>query len=652
MRRATIATPYRHMEALMAAGDDPVSRVTTTMTRKLAAILSADGVAYSRLMGADEEATIRTLTTYREVMTTLIQQHRGRVVDSPGDNLLAEFASVVDAVQCAVAIQREINAQNTEIPLHRRMQFRLGINLGDVIVEGERLYGDGVNIAARLEGLAEAGGLCISGTVYDQIETKLALRYTFVGEHRVKNITKPVRVYRIQIESGATAPLQGPLQGMAALTRRQGALVVLALLLVLGGGVAVWQGWFRPVAPAALAPTLAMSAKPSIAVLPFVNMSEDPAQEYFSDGMTEDLITDLSKLGSLFVIARNSVFTYKGKPVNMDQISHELGVRYLIEGSVRKVNNRVRITAQLVDTTTGYHLWAERYDRDLHDIFAVQGEIAGRITTALAMHLTPEEKKHMEQKDTDNVEAWELFMRGRELARQYTKEKNAQARELFEQAIRLDPQFTRAYANLSATHRFDWNYGWSENPQASEQQAFALAQESVMRNRLVPYGHQQLAYLYVYRGEHAQAVAEAQEAVKLGGPSYTDGAAALAQMLIYAGQPEQAIPLMEAALRLDPKAPAYYFYHLGQAYYVMRQYEQAEHNLQEALRMSPKFRPARNYLVAVYSEVGRDKEARAEMATLLSMGRPQGVQNVRRVAPYKDATIRDRLLAAWESAGG
>jgi len=405
-------------------------------------------------------------------------------------------------------------------------------------------------------------------------------------------------------------------------------------------------------APTTPAPERAVPAKPAIAVLPFVNISEDSGQEYFSDGLTEDLITDLSKLAGLSVIARNSVFTYKGKVAKSEQIGQELRVRYLIEGSVRMTNNRVRITAQLVDTTTSYPLWAERYDRDLQDIFAVQAEIARRITTVLALQLTPEEIKRMEQKDTDNPEALKLFMRGRELARQYTKEENAQARELFEQAIRLDPQFARAYAHLSATHRFDWNYGWSENPDASEQQAFDLAQQSVSLNPSLPYGHQQLAYLYVYRGQHEQALAEAQQAVAFGGPSYTDGAAVLAQMLIYGGQPDKAIPLMEEAIRLDPKRPAYYFYHLGQAYYVMRQYEQAEQNLQAAIQISPKFRPARNYLVAVYSEVGRDKEAQAEMATLLSWGRPRGVQNVRRVAPYKDATIRDRLLAAWQSAGG
>jgi adenylate cyclase len=641
----------------MASGEDPASRPTTGMSRKLAAILSADVVGYSRLMGEDEEATIHTLTVYRGVMATLIQQHRGRVVDSPGDNLLAEFASVVEAVQGALAIQRELKARNAGLPPQRHMEFRIGINLGDVIAEGEQLYGDGVNIAARLEGLAEAGGICISGTVYDQIETKLAFGYGYLGEQTVKNIAKPVRVYRVQIEAGPHGLNVRPWNRRGAGSWPRMALGLVGLLLIVGGGIASWRLFVHPSSPITVAPAqkiaaLALPDKPSIAVLPFVSMSDEPAQEYFSDGMTEDLITDLAKLSGLFVIARNSVFTYKGKAVKPDQVSRELGVRYMLEGSVRKANNRVRITAQLVDTTTGGHLWAERYDRDLQDIFAVQEEIAQRITAALALQLTQQEAEHMAQKGTNNPEAWEHFMRGTELYRHYTKEANGQAREFFERAIRLDPQFARAYASLSATHRLDWNFGWSDNPEASEQRAFELAQESVRRDPSLPYGHQQLAYLSVYRGQHEQAIAAAKKAVQLGGPSNTDGAAALAQMLIYAGQPEQAIPLLEDAIRLDPKAPAHYFYHLGQAHYVMRQYDKAEQNLKEALRISPNFRPARNYLVAVYSEVGREEEARAEMATLLRMGRPQGVENVRRVAPYKERAIRERVLAAWRKAGG
>ncbi|MBI3304547.1 MAG: hypothetical protein HYZ72_20990, partial [Deltaproteobacteria bacterium] len=354
------------------------------MERKLTAILSADVQGYSRLMGQDEEATIRTLTAYREVMATLIRQYRGRVVDSPGDNLLAEFASVVDAVQCAVEIQQALKARNTELPLERKMEFRLGLNVGDVVVEGERLYGDGVNIAARLENLAEPGGICISGTVYDQVETKLALEYEHLGEQTVKNIVKPVRVYRVRMEP----PSPGQPQG---------------------------------VAPTISQPGLPLPDKPSLAVLPFVNLSSDPEQEYFSDGMTEDLITDLSKLSGLFVIARNSVFTYKGKAVKVEEVGRELGVRYVLEGSVRRADDRVRITAQLVDATTGYHLWAERYDRELKDIFALQDEITQKIVFALKVKLTKEEQERFRRYPTDNLEAYDSFLHGLEYFYRYTK---------------------------------------------------------------------------------------------------------------------------------------------------------------------------------------------------------------------------------------
>ena len=340
---------------------------------------------------------------------------------------------------------------NAALPPQRRMQFRLGINLGDVIPDGERIYGDGVNIAARLEGLAEAGGICISGTVYDQIATKLPLTYKFLGEQHVKNITRPVRAYRVQVESGP-ADLKGRLRNsLGAWLGRGWPSCWMGLLLILGGGVVSWQLFVYRFMP------MSLPDKPSIAVLPFVNMSEDPRQEYFSDGMTEDLITDLAKVAGLFVIARNSVFTYKGKVVKPEQVSRELGVRYMVEGSVRKADNRMRITAQLVDTKTGYHLWAERYDRDVHDIFAVQEEIARRITKALAVRLTLEEKANMERPYTNSAEAWDAFMRGAELYRKYPQKDNAQARELFEEAISLDPQFARAYANLAATYRQDWN---------------------------------------------------------------------------------------------------------------------------------------------------------------------------------------------------
>ena len=368
----------------------PAQTPAVGMERKLAAIFSTDVAGYSRLMGDDEEATIRTLTAYRAVISSLIQHHRGRVVDSPGDNLLAEFASVVDAVRCAVEIQHALKVKNAELPEHRQMQFRIGINLGDVIVEGERFYGDGVNIAARLESLAVPGGICISGTVYDQVENKLALNYEYQGEQTVKNIAKPVRTYRVVMEEAAATlaeqavlrqaqheqkptPVTGSLQPVEGCsTERRGGLLLAGLVLIAATIVTVRYFSFPTQHPAlshpALRPrqpALPLPDKPSIVVLPFDNLSKDPAQDYFSNGITEVLTSDLSRISSLFVIARNTAFTYKGKAVNIQAVGKELGVRYVLEGSVQKAGEHIRIVTQLLDTTTGGHLWSQRYDRPL-----------------------------------------------------------------------------------------------------------------------------------------------------------------------------------------------------------------------------------------------------------------------------------------------
>src|SRR3989441_4376795 len=431
------------------AASTPPARIE----RKLAAILSADVKGYGRLMGEDEVATIRTLTAYQEAMTTFIQQHRGRVVDASGDNLLAEFASVVDAVRCAVEIQRELKTKNADLPAPQRMEFRIGINVGDVIVEGERIYGDGVNIAARLEGLAEAGGICISGIVYDQVETKLALGYEYLGGQTVKNIAKPVQVYRVQMEVGASTPT--------------------------------------------------VSDKPSIAVLPFVNMSRDPEQGYFSDGITEDLITDLSKLSGLFVISRNSVFLYKGKAVKPEQVSQELGVRYVLEGSVRKAGSRVRITAQLIDATTGHHLWAERYDRDLQDIFAVQDEVTQQIVAALKVRLTDSEQSHWGRTPTINLAAYDYYLRGLECYGRRTQEATAQARQMFERAIDLDPPFAAAYAFLDRTYLMELIYQWHPDPQTQEQ-LFVLGQKAVALDETQPVAHGTLGLAYLGKKRRRQ----------------------------------------------------------------------------------------------------------------------------------------------------
>jgi len=360
--------------------------------RKLTAILSADVKGYSRLMGADEEATLRTLQEYKEVMASSIQHHRGRIVGTAGDSVLAEFASVVDAVQCAVEIQQVLRAKNALPAEDRRMDFRIGINLGDVIEEGDTIYGDGVNIAARMEGMAEAGGICISESAYQQIKNKLPLRYDYLGEHEVKNITEPVRVYRAQVEPEAASSKLSREKKPAGKRLSKSALAIIAMV-VIAGAVALYQFVLRPSPPKT---DIASKDKmafplpdvPSIAVLPFVNMSEDPKKEFLCDGMTEAIITALSQVPRLFVIARNSTFTYKGKPVKVKQVSEELGVRYVLEGSVQRSGDRVRITAQLIDALSGHHLWAERYDRDVKDIFALQDEITLKVLTATQVKLT------------------------------------------------------------------------------------------------------------------------------------------------------------------------------------------------------------------------------------------------------------------------
>jgi adenylate cyclase len=579
------------------------------MERKLTAILSADVKGYSRLMGEDEEATIRTLTAYRAVMTTRIQQQRGRVVDAPGDNLLAEFASAVDAVQCALEIQRELKARNAALPAERKMEFRIGLNVGDVVVEGERIYGDGVNIAARLESLAEPGGICISGTVYDQIKNKLSLEYDSLGAQAVKNIAEPVRVYRVQMKPKAVVPTTSPEQGS----------------------------------------TLALPDKPSIAVLPFTNMSGDPEQEYFSDGMTEDLITDLSKLSGLFVIARNSVFTYKGKAVEVGEVSRKLGVRYLVEGSVRKAGNRVRINAQLVDATTGGHLWAERYDRELQDIFALQDEVTQKIVFALKIQLTPEEQVRFRQAPTNNLDAYDSFLRGQAYRWRLTREANIQARQLLEKAIELDPQYAGAYAVLSWIYLVELGLQGSQDPQLLAQ-AFAVAQRAVVLDDSLPLAHTMLGVAYLWQKQHAQAIAEGEKAITLG-PNYAEGYAWLGNIFNFAGRPEEAIEMGEKALRLNPHDPFLSLFTLGVAYRMMGRHTEAIATLQRVLIRNPDYLPAHVQLLVSYSESGQEAEAKAEATEILRINPNVSLELARQRLPFKDQAELERLLAGLRKAG-
>ena len=580
--------------------------------RKLAAILSADVKGYSRLMGENEELTVRTLTAYREILSTLIQQHNGNVVDSTGDNLLAEFSSVVDAVNCAVAIQKQIRARNSQLPVSRRMQFRIGINLGDVVEEEGRIYGDGVNIAARIEALADAGGICISRNVFEQVKNKLKLEYEYLGEHSVKNIAEPVRVYRIMMESNIPAPEKGD--------------------------------------------DLKVSEKPSIAVLPFDNISGDPEQEYFSDGITEEIITALSKVPKMFVIARNSTFTYKGKPVKVQQVGQDLGVHYVLEGSVRKAGNRVRIAAQRVETEAGHHLWAERYDRDLKDIFALQDEITFKILTALQVTLTEGERARVWATRTENLDAFLKYLQARQSAGLLTREGHEMARQLAQEAINFDENYSDPYVIIAMTLWFDGRFGWSESRSESFKQAYLNAQKALALDDSHPGVHILLGGLLLYERQYDQAIAEGQRAIALG-PNDPDIHASMAHILRYAGRFEEAIVLIQKAMRLQPRHPSWYLGELAMCYYYVGRHEEAiklaEQLYSLAGRRGETFISYWYYAILAmnYIRLGRNQEARKAAAEVRRLFPEYSLEWDRQFSVYKDPAHLERQHEDLRKAG-
>jgi len=617
--------------------------------RKLTAILSADVEGYSRLMGDDEEATVRTLTSYREVMATLIQQHNGKVLDSPGDNLLAEFVSVVDAVQCAVAVQKEINARNTELPENRNMQFRIGINLGDVIQEEERIYGDGVNIAARLEGLSEPGGICISKTAFDHIESKLPYGYEFLGDQTVKNISKPVGAYRVLMEPRVTVAGQPEEKKPAPLCRKtilMGAFAVLILAVAVG----IWQFYMgRPSVEPASVEKMAypLPDRASIVVLPFANMSDDPKQEYFSDGITEIIIATLSKARSMFVIARNSAFTYKGKAVKIKQVAEGLGVRYVLEGSIQKTEDRIRISVQLIDAVKGKHLWSELYDRDLKDLFALQDEITLKIITALRVKLTEGEQVTL---DTDNLDAYLKYLQSRKQMQRKNKEGNALAKKLIEEAIASDPEYATAYLILSAIHLLDIMYGSSESPRQSLQTAEELVQKAISLSGVNAEARAFLGRIYLTKRQYNEAIAEGKRAVEMA-PNSAFVHAALGFSLKNAGRPEEAITLYKKAIRLSPISDSWYLSDLGHCYGMLGRYEEAISAFKKAISLSPESPYYHSYLAAIYFLTGRENEARAETAKAMEIDPKFSSEACRTGNLYKNLDYLNRLIDAMRKAG-
>jgi adenylate cyclase len=579
--------------------------------RRLAAILAADVTGYSRLMGADEEGTLAALTAHRsELIDPRIAEHRGRIVKTTGDGALVEFASVVDAVRCAVEVQEGMRARNADVPEDQRIEFRIGVNLGDVMIQDDDVFGDGVNVAARLEGLAEPGGVCVSDMVHQSVRSKLELSFDDLGPQQVKNIRDPVHAYR--------------LRGQAP-----------------GDGSATGEG-----AP------LPLPDRPSIAVLPFDNRSGDPEQEYFSDGITEDIITELSKISGVFVIARHSAFIFKGRSVSLKQVGRDLGVRYVLEGSVRKAGNRLRITAQLIDATTDHHLWAERYDRELEDIFAVQDEVAGSVAAALAVALKPEEHERIGRAPTENLEAYDIYLRTRTTLWPPTRENVLTARSAYRRITDIDPTFSGGHAGLSMTHSFAVIFGHSDRPAEDAARALEAANTAIANDDRFAQAYSALGLAHCVAGRHEMAVAEALRAVELQ-PGDADAHTFLAIVQFLAGQAEGAYEAITTALRLDPHyVNGPYLNVLGIVCFCAERYEESIEAFKRNIeRGGPLGAPALVFRTAAYSALGRIEEAENSAQDLL--GFLPGFSSARfgMLRLFSDPEDSQRVIAGLRKAG-
>ncbi len=584
-----------------------MSNSNEKITRKLRAILSADVKGYSLLMADDEVHTIETLKKYRQIMGDLIKNHSGRVVDNPGDNLLAEFGSAVDAVECAVEVQKKLKKENARYVEDNRLEFRIGINIGDVVHDGGRIYGSGVNVAARIESLADPGGICISRNTYDHVKGKLDLGFEYLGEHEVKNIKDPVRVYRVLMDTDAPKPL--------------------------------------------VEEQLELPDKPSIAVLPFDNMSGDPNQEYFSDGLTEQIINGLCKVSNLFVIGRNSSFAYKGKSFSTKQIAQELGIRYILEGSVQKAGNRVRITAQLIDATTDYHMWSENYDRDLEDIFALQDEITMKLINAMEINLTSGEQSRLWAAiGTDNIQAYDKQMRGIDRLYRNNEKDTIQARQFFKEAINLDKSWSMPYVMLGFTHIQELFFGWSKSPLDSFVEAEKNAEKAFSLNDSLDQVHGMLGYIYLLKGQYNEAIKAGERAVDLN-PNGADAHAHLGLILSCSDEVELAIKMLKRAFRLNPLPPSHYYHYLVFAYRMNGQYWKAIELAKTCLKSNPDQIQPYVQLAVLYILVNNHKEAKKAASEVLRIKPDISVENYGNQMSYKNQHLLDESLNALRKAG-
>ncbi|MBV8103128.1 MAG: adenylate/guanylate cyclase domain-containing protein [Hyphomicrobiales bacterium] len=588
-------------------------------SRKLAAILAADVVGFSRLTGADEDRTLARLRALRsDLIDPTIAVHNGRVVKRTGDGAIVEFRSVVDAVRCAIEVQNGMVERNVGVPEDRRIAFRIGIHLGDVVEESDGdLMGDGVNIAARLEGVAKPGAICLSEDAYRQVKARLDLSVADLGQTQLKNIAEPVRVYSLQVGLPAQAKPTAPAEGKSE---------------------------EKP------PPRPALSDKPSIAVLPFANMSGDAEQEYFADGISEDIITALSKLSQLFVIARNSSFTFKGKNVHIGEVGKSLGVRYVLEGSVRKSGARVRITAQLVDTTTGGHLWAERFDREMTDIFAVQDDVTSQIVSALALNLNAGDRRSIAAEHTDNEEAYDCFLRGREFWWVHSREANREAERLLKRAVDLDPRYAPAFAFLAAAKVNDYVSGWSASPAQGLEEAEKAARLAVQLDERYPYALWALACVYLWARRHDEAVRTAEKMMAFN-PSFAHGQNTLGVILHYAGRSDEAVKCFERAAALDPSCPGMVLHFQAQAAYQLGRYPDAVSVLKRRILRNPETDASRALLAASYGQMGMIEEAREAWRELLRVNPAYSLEQRRKVLPYKNPEDFERFVEGLRKAG-
>jgi adenylate cyclase len=642
------------------------ARTRQAETRRLAAIMFTDIVGFSRQMGADEARMLRLLEVHNHVIEQAIATHHGHVIKTFGDAFLVDFPSVVHAVQCAQHIQTQFRTHNAEQEKTEQIHVRIGLHLGDIVVQQNGdVLGDGVNIASRLQTLAEPDTIYISHKVYEEVEKKLTLgTVVSLGRPKLKNIASRFPVYALLSESPKGLRQTLDVQRWKLKHQKRTWQVAAAVLAVgvVSVGTLVIKNFYFPAAPQSIpqgsaptpAPALPLPDKPSIVVLPFANMSNDPEQDYFSDGITEDLTSDLSKISNLFVIARNSAFTYKGKAVKVQDVSREMGVRYVLEGSVRKADNQVRITAQLIDGTTGGHLWSERYDRPLQDVFALQDEVRQQIVANLRVEVLEAETARVQRVPTENLTAYDLYLRGLEAVfhalRETKQEANVQARQMFEKAIELDPHYAGAYAELGFTYWLAHLYGWDKDRAQSLEQAFTLAQKAVALDDALPLSHRILGQVYLWKKQHEQAIAEMERAITLD-PNNADGYERLGNVLANAGRPKEAIGLIEEAMRLNPRYPSHYLVNLGIAHLAAGQYDEALIPLKRVLALTPNFAPAHANLAVCYAELGRLEEARAEMAEAQRLVPNTSLEGVKQSAPFKDPADLERYLAALRKAG-